>query len=64
MVITPLERIYTDQTGKFPYISSRRYQYIMILYAWDFNAILSIPLESKSSADQIGGIKSLYECLN
>ena len=64
MVITPLERIYTDQTSKFLYISSRGYQYIMILYAWDYNAILSTSFKSKSSADQLGGITFLYECLH
>ena len=42
--IKPLGRVYTDQTGKFPYVSSRGYKYIMVLYTYDFNAILSTPL--------------------
>ena len=36
----------------------------MILYVYDFNAILSVSLESKSGSDQLAGIKSIYDRLN
>jgi hypothetical protein len=34
-------QIYTDQTGRFPVVSSRGNKYIMILYDYDSNAILA-----------------------
>jgi hypothetical protein len=32
-------QIYTDQTGRFPVVSSKGNKYIMILYDYDSNAI-------------------------
>jgi hypothetical protein len=37
-------KIYTDQTGRFPVVSSEGYKYIMILYDYDSNAILEQPI--------------------
>jgi hypothetical protein len=34
-------QIYTDQTGRFPVLSSKGNKYIMILYDYDRNAILA-----------------------
>jgi hypothetical protein len=34
-------QIYTDQTGRFPVVSSKGNKYIMILYDYDSNAILA-----------------------
>jgi hypothetical protein len=34
-------QIYTDQTGRFPVVSSKGNKYIMILYYYDSNAILA-----------------------
>ena len=42
--------IYNDQTGKFPMNSSRGNKYVLIMYVYDANAILSEPLKSKSSS--------------
>ena len=41
-------QIYSDQTGKFPITSSRGTKYIMIVYDFDSNAILSEPLKSRN----------------
>ena len=38
--IKPLGTVYSDQTGTFPYLSSRGFRYIMIMYDYDMNAIL------------------------
>jgi hypothetical protein len=40
-----LKKLYSDQTGKFPVQSSRGYNYVMVLYGYDSNAILSKPLK-------------------
>ena len=41
-------QIYSDQIGKFPITSSRVSKYIMIVYDFDSNAILSEPLKSRN----------------
>jgi hypothetical protein len=38
-------QIYTDQTGRFSVVSSKGNKYIMILYDYDSNAILSQPIK-------------------
>ena len=40
--------IYTDQVGKFPITSSWGNKYILIMYVYDYNSILSSPLNSIS----------------
>ena len=40
------QKIYTDQTGKFPITSCRGNKYILIMYVYDANAILASPLKS------------------
>jgi hypothetical protein len=38
-------QIYTDQTGRFPVVSSKGNKYIMILYDYDSNVILEKPIK-------------------
>jgi hypothetical protein len=38
-------QIYTDQTERFPVVSSKGNKYIMILYDYDSNAILAQPIK-------------------
>ena len=45
-VFTPKEKAYSDQTGRFPYKSTRGNQYIFTLYDYDGNTILAEPLKS------------------
>ena len=44
-------RIYSDQTGRLPYVSSRGYQYIMIMYDYDSNAIMVEALKSRKGKE-------------
>jgi hypothetical protein len=46
-----ISKSYSDQTGKFPVQSSRGYNYVMILYHYDSNAILSKPLKTRQAAE-------------
>jgi hypothetical protein len=41
-------QIYTDQTGRFPVVSSKGNKYIMILCDYDSNAILAQPIKDRS----------------
>jgi hypothetical protein len=44
--ITETGKIYTDQTGRFPVTSSRGNRYILVLYDYHTNAILTEPLKN------------------
>jgi hypothetical protein len=42
-------QIYTDQTGRFPVVSSKGNKYIMILYDIDSNTILAQPIKDRTA---------------
>jgi hypothetical protein len=44
-------QIYTDQTGRFPVVSSKGNKYIMILYDYEKNAILAQPIKDRTSPE-------------
>jgi hypothetical protein len=44
-------QIYTDQTGRFPVVSSKGNKYIMILYSYDSNAILAQPIKDRTAPE-------------
>ena len=46
-------KIWTDQTGRFPKMSSRGSQYIMVLTESDSSAILVEPMKNRSSGEMI-----------
>jgi hypothetical protein len=48
---TDVQKSYSDQTGKFPLQSSRGYNYVMVLYDYDSNAILSKPLKTRQASE-------------
>ena len=50
-------KIFTDQTGRFPFTSSRGYKYIMIAYDYDFSNILAEPIKSRTNLH----IKDAYQ---
>ena len=41
---------YTDQTGRFPYRSSRENKYLMVAYHYDANIILIQPIKNTQAA--------------
>jgi hypothetical protein len=42
---------YTDQTGRFPVVSSKGDKYIMVLYDYDSNAILAKPIKDHTAPE-------------
>jgi hypothetical protein len=44
-------QIYTDQTGRFPVVSSKGNKYIMILYDYDSNAIMAQPIKDRTALE-------------
>jgi hypothetical protein len=45
------DQIYTDQTGRFPVVSSKGNKYIMILYDYDSNSILDQPIKDRTAPE-------------
>ena len=45
--------LYTDNTGRFPIISHSGNQYLMILYHYNYNAILVAPFKSQKGSHQL-----------
>jgi hypothetical protein len=56
-------KIFTDQTGKFPAFSSRGYNYILVLYDYDSNAILAEPIKSRKQDEIVKAYKALHAYL-
>jgi hypothetical protein len=48
---TTTGKIYTDQTGRFPVTSSQGNQYILVLYDYDTNSILTEPLKNRTGTE-------------
>jgi hypothetical protein len=44
-------QIYTDQTGRFPVVSSKGNKYIMVLYDYYSNSILAQPIKDRTAPE-------------
>jgi hypothetical protein len=60
---TAVQKSYSDQTGKFPVQSFRGYNYVMILYDYDSNAILTKPIKTRQANKLTKAWTSLQERL-
>jgi hypothetical protein len=56
-------QIYTDQTGRFPVVSSKGNKYIMILYDYDSNAILAQPIKDHTAPELLKAFQIMEEVL-
>lgn len=56
-------KAYSDQTGQFPFTSSRGNKYLMIVYDYDSNAILQEPLKNKTSNELIRAWQKIHQRL-
>jgi hypothetical protein len=56
-------QIYTDLTGRFPVQSSRGYKYILVLYDYDSNAILTEPMRNRSDTEHLRAYNKLHQYL-
>lgn len=52
---------FIDLTGRFPYRSSRGYQYLLLLYDYDSNAILVEPLKNRTANSIIKSLEKDYK---
>jgi hypothetical protein len=63
MKTTDLRKSYSDQTGKFPVQSFCGYNYVMVLYEYDSNAVLSTPLKTRTAGELTKAWTELYSKL-
>ena len=52
-MVEPSDLLATDLTGRFPTISSRGYNYIIVCYIFDTNGIIVLPMKNLSVAEHI-----------
>ena len=60
---TPKEISYIDQTGKFPFRSSRGYEYVMVMYDYDSNAVLARLFKTRKAKELVETWTKLYNDL-
>jgi hypothetical protein len=56
-------QIYTDQTGRFPVVSSKGNKYIMILYDYDRNSILAQPIKDRTATELLKAFQIMEQDL-
>ena len=56
-------KTYSDQTGKFPHMSSRGAQYLFIMYDYDSNTILMQTLKNRQAKEISDAFKNAYRRL-
>ncbi len=56
-------QIFTDQTGRFPVVSSKGNKYVMVLYDYDSNAILAEPIKSRHQAELVRAYQKMHTYL-
>ena len=52
-VVEPSDLLATDLTGRFPTISNRVYNYIIVCYIYDTNGIILRPMKNRSVVEHI-----------
>ena len=53
----------SDKTGKFPCISSRGNRYLMVVYCYDANAILLLPIKNRSAGELTKTLEDVFDYL-
>ena len=59
LCIPTQRKLYSDQTGKFPYQSTRENNYIMVMYDYDLNGIMVEPYKTKKGNELASTLKKL-----
>ena len=59
MKIVDANKIYTNQTGRFPVTSSKGTKYLCIAYEYDSNAILAKPMKGRKGSEILMAYKEI-----
>ena len=57
------EKVYTDQTGKFPFQSVSGNRYLMVMVEVDSNYIDAQPMKNRTGKDHIKAYQELLQCI-
>ena len=60
---THINKLYTDYTGRFPVISRKVNQYIMVAYHCDSNAVLVVPFKTRKDKDRMAAYNTIMQRL-
>ena len=63
-VVHPKEKMYSYQTGKFTYLSSKSMMYIMIVYHTNENYIFSYPIRNRTESQMLKIYKKIIMQVN
>ncbi|KAL7536213.1 hypothetical protein ACHAWF_005402, partial [Thalassiosira exigua] len=61
--VEPIEKLYTDDCGRFPIRSRRGNQYIMVAYHCDLNVILVCPFKTRKDKHRLEAYSAIIERL-
>ena len=61
--IESMQKIYTDQTGRFPIALSNGYKYCFVSYAFDANTILVEPIKNRSVGELVRAHNTIIQFL-
>ena len=59
-MVEPSDLLATDLTGRFPTISSRGYNYIIVCYIYDKNGIIARPMKNLSVTENIRVYQEIF----
>ena len=62
-VIEETDHTFSDQTGRFPHISSKENRYVIIWYHYAINAILTDPTKNRTEGELDRSFKVIYNKL-
>ena len=60
---THTSKLYTDDTVRFPVISRKGNQYIMVAYHCDSNAIMVVPFKTRKDKDRMAAYNTIMQSL-
>ena len=63
ILFSPQNKLYRDQTDRFPHTSSRGNQYILVMYDYDYNAIVVEPMKRRQGLQLAKSFKTCCEKL-
>ena len=61
--ITPISKLYTDNTGRFPVHARSGHQYVMIAYHCDKNLTLAVPFKKRRDNNRLKAFNKIIQCL-
>ena len=62
--VTDIRKVYSDQTGRFPYQSSNEIQYCFVSYSYDTNAILVELLKNRTAQQLLKAYSTIITYLS